>query len=115
MLSMNTVIVIIIYYQPSICQATKCIFVKAFFRREAARNALFQGGNASPDLERAAPPGVFVSRKVFLMPGVTPQLRTGKGCHCERSEAISAFKYRDCFVVSLLATTEVRHFPRVTE
>ena len=65
MLSMNTVIVIIIYYQPSICQATKCIFVKAFFRREAARNALFQGGNASPDLERCSAP-----RRICLKKGL---------------------------------------------
>ena len=43
------------------------------------------------------------------------QLRVGKDCYCERSEAISPFKYRDCFVVSLLAMTEVRRFHRATE
>ena len=30
-------------------------------------------------------------------------------CHCERSEAISAFQ-RDCFVASLLAMTEPDEF-----
>ncbi len=33
------------------------------------------------------------------------QFGARKNCHCERSEAISALKCGDCFVVSLLAMT----------
>ena len=42
---------------------------------------------------------------------VSIQLLAVKDCHCERSEAISALKGRDCLVVSPLAMTENRKFP----
>jgi len=55
----------------------------------------------------------FVNCVRFLR--ISFQLRAAKDCHCERSEAISALKARDCFVVSLLAMTEHGKIPFVSE
>jgi len=52
---------------------------------------------------------------LFFSGFVYIQLQAAKDCHCERSEAISALKGRDCFVVSLLAMTENGQLPSVTE
>ncbi|MFZ5866816.1 MAG: hypothetical protein ACOYXY_13115, partial [Thermodesulfobacteriota bacterium] len=42
-------------------------------------------------------------------------MATDDDCHCERSDAISALKGIDCFVVSLLAMTRKDKLARVTE